>query len=317
MTNSYLGPISAAIHINDDEHKENELNLLYQALKENPDMKKYVDIHLIMDKYDRQFNMWRNTAKLYTRTDYLMMLDIDFYLCTDFRTHILQNPNLMSLLRQGQTALVVPAFEYLDQSDGIDYSTFPETKQDLLLQIFDQPKLDMFHVTWERGHSATNYMKWYTAETAYKVTEYNFSYEPYVIFKKQGSPWCDERFIGYGANKAACLYEIYLSGIDYYVLPDDFLIHQSHHYPESTRKKEVKELKKKEFKNSTNKVINSVCLTEKSIPILEKNFVSVTHVNLLRMVNGILPALIIYVLNVKKFVDLLMSLPTLTNNFNL
>lgn len=50
---------------------------------------------------------------------------------------------------------------------------------------------------------------------------------------------CDERFIGYGANKAACLYELYLSGIDYWVLPDDFLIHQTHFYPESARKKEV------------------------------------------------------------------------------
>ncbi|KAG0280597.1 hypothetical protein BGZ96_001513, partial [Linnemannia gamsii] len=50
-----------------------------------------------------------------------------------------------------------------------------------------------------------------------------------------GTPWCDERFVGYGANKAACLYEIYISGIDYYVLPNDFLIHQSHAYPESKR----------------------------------------------------------------------------------
>lgn len=234
-----LGPISAAIHINDDENKEKELKLLQQAFFDNPEMKKYVDVHLILDKYDRQFNMWRNTAKLYARTEYLMMLDIDFYLCTDFRKQIRESPNLMAMLRQGRTALVVPAFEYLDQSDGIDHSAFPETKDDLMLQIFDDEKLDMFHVSWEKGHSATNYMRWYTADEPYKVDEYNYSYEPYVIFKKQGSPWCDERFIGYGANKAACLYEIYLSGIDYYVLPNDFLIHQSHHYPESTRKKEV------------------------------------------------------------------------------
>lgn len=46
--------------------------------------------------------------------------------------------------------------------------------------------------------------------------------------------------IGYGANKAACLYEIYLAGIDYWVLPDDFLIHQTHHYPEDTRAREVR-----------------------------------------------------------------------------
>lgn len=49
---------------------------------------------------------------------------------------------------------------------------------------------------------------------------------------------CDERFIGYGGNKAACLFELYLSGVSFYVLPDDFLIHQSHAYAEKARKHE-------------------------------------------------------------------------------
>ncbi|CAO3640122.1 unnamed protein product [Mucor fragilis] len=96
----------------------------------------------------------------------------------------------------------------------------------------------MFHRGWKRGHGSTNYGKWYKQTKPYKVTEYNYSYEPYVIFKKEGTPWCDERFVGYGANKAACLFEIFLAGIDYWVLPDDFLIHQTHHYPEDTRAKE-------------------------------------------------------------------------------
>lgn len=51
---------------------------------------------------------------------------------------------------------------------------------------------------------------------------------------------CDERFIGYGGNKAACLFELYLSGVSFYVLPDDFLIHQSHAYAEKARKHERK-----------------------------------------------------------------------------
>lgn len=50
---------------------------------------------------------------------------------------------------------------------------------------------------------------------------------------------CEERFTGYGANKAACLFEIYISGVDYYVLADHFLIHQSHKYEEQARKEEV------------------------------------------------------------------------------
>ena len=85
------------------------------------------------------------------------------------------------------------------------------------------------------------------------MTRYQSAYEPYVVTSKS-APWCvccgserfrsriflrcDERFTGYGGNKAACLYEMYLSGVDFYVLSDDFLVHQSHAYDEQARKLE-------------------------------------------------------------------------------
>ena len=50
---------------------------------------------------------------------------------------------------------------------------------------------------------------------------------------------CDERFVGYGGNKAACLFEMYLAGVSFYVLTDHFIIHQNHLYEESARKNEV------------------------------------------------------------------------------
>ncbi|KAL0078907.1 glycosyl-transferase for dystroglycan-domain-containing protein [Phycomyces blakesleeanus] len=243
LATHYKGPISAAVHVNDDDTKEETIEELRALYAVNPDLRDYVDIHLIVDKFDRQFNMWRNVAKFFARTDYIMMLDVDFHLCTDFRKSIRNNPAIMDKLRAGKTALVVPAFEYLVQDDGLDWRTFPTTKAQLLQEV-EEDKIDMFHKSWLRGHGSTNYTQWYQTPTdsalaqPYKVVDYNFSYEPYIIYKKEGSPWCDERFIGYGANKAACLYEIYLSGIDYYVLPADFLIHQTHEYPEETRRKE-------------------------------------------------------------------------------
>ena len=72
----------------------------------------------------------------------------------------------------------------------------------------------------------------------YEVTTYQSAYEPYVIMSKQAS-WCDERFTGYGGNKAACLFELYLSGVTFYVMSDHFLIHQSHKYEEEARREEV------------------------------------------------------------------------------
>ncbi|CAG8434210.1 1753_t:CDS:2 [Ambispora gerdemannii] len=243
LVTTYQGPISVTIHVTDDPETRDqllaELEDLYTA---NPFMKKYVDVHLVVDKFDRQFNMWRNVAKFFARTDYIMMLDVDFFLCTNFRTKILNDPTIMEKLRAGNTALVVPAFEYADLEEGKNPEIFPKTKESLIEEV-NSGRLNMFHPVWQKGHGPTNYQRFYEADEIFMVAEYQFSYEPYAIFPKN-SPWCDERFIGYGANKAACLFEIYISGVDYWVLPDDFLIHQTHEYPESARKQERKYNKK-------------------------------------------------------------------------
>lgn len=89
----------------------------------------YVDIHLVLDPFERQFNLWRNIARFYAHTDYVMMLDVDFALCTDFRSRILQSDAVLQRLREGLMALVVPAFEFARQKDGLNASTFPTNKQ--------------------------------------------------------------------------------------------------------------------------------------------------------------------------------------------
>jgi hypothetical protein len=238
LATHYQGPISVACHIHDNASEgANILADLHKLYWNNPSMQEYVDVHLIVDKLERQINMWRNVAKLFARTEYLLMLDIDFHICTNFRKTIHSNAKLMKKLRSGTTAFVIPAFEFVQQSDGLDPKTFPTTKANLL-HLVSKGQIEMFHSFWKSGHGPTNYSKWYLAKTMYTVTDYNVYYEPYVVFKKAGSPWCDERFIGYGANKIACIYEMYLNGIQFVVLPDEFLIHQSHLYPEEERKLE-------------------------------------------------------------------------------
>lgn len=91
-------------------------------------MSTWVDVHLIMDSFDRQFNMWRNVARLFARTDFVMMLDVDFAICTDFRSRILQSPEIVGKLEEGSAAFVVPAFEYVDGRDGKDDASFPTSK---------------------------------------------------------------------------------------------------------------------------------------------------------------------------------------------
>ncbi|GAA6035168.1 hypothetical protein JCM8097_006400 [Rhodosporidiobolus ruineniae] len=239
LVERYQGPVSATVHVSEGKSHGELLQSLEKLYTSSPLMKKYVDIHLVYDNFDRQFNMWRNVAKFFARTDYVMMLDVDFWLCTDFRSRMLESPEIMARLKTGMAAFVVPAFEFHKQSDGVDPMTFPSTKEELL-QIVKEDKIGMFHKSWAPGHGSTNYTRYYEAKPGevYRVQGYSHSYEPYVIFKKEGTPWCDERFIGYGGNKAACLFELYLSGVSYYVLPDDFLIHQSHAYAEKARKHE-------------------------------------------------------------------------------
>ncbi|GAA5877078.1 hypothetical protein JCM16303_006160 [Sporobolomyces ruberrimus] len=239
LVERYQGPVSATVHVSDTSSHSELLRSLDKMYTSSPMMKKYVDIHLVYDSFDRQFNMWRNVAKFFARTDYVMMLDVDFWLCTDFRQRMLESPEIMDKLKGGLAAFVVPAFEFSKQSDGVDPFTFPSTKPELL-QLVQDDKIGMFHKSWAPGHGSTNYTRYYEAQPGevYRASGYTHSYEPYVIFKKEGTPWCDERFIGYGGNKAACLFELYLSGVSFYVLPDDFLIHQSHAYAEKARKHE-------------------------------------------------------------------------------
>ncbi|KAF8345982.1 glycosyl-transferase for dystroglycan-domain-containing protein [Amanita rubescens] len=235
LVEQYQGPISVAIHVKDNDHYVRELlDAIREIYASSEKISRFVD-------FDRQFNTWRNIARLFARTDYVMMLDIDFYLCTDFRSAIRNNLEIMSKLQEGQSAFVIPAFEYADYADGTDYAKFPRDKQ-TLVSLARADRIRMFHDVWAPGHNSTDYQKYYTAPPGivYKVTRYQPAYEPYIIFKKEGPPWCDERFVGYGGNKAACLFEMYLSGTSFYVLADHFIVHQNHLYQETVRKNERK-----------------------------------------------------------------------------
>lgn len=126
----------------------------------SPDFSTFVDVHLVLSPFQmsegsRQFNAWRNLARLYARTDFVMMLDVDFVPCTDFRSFVKHNlrehflglgvdetRRLMERFIQGSVAFVVPAFEYARQEDGINPDTFPRDKTvSYLVFVADRPYL--------------------------------------------------------------------------------------------------------------------------------------------------------------------------------
>lgn len=153
-----LGPISVTIHAS-------LLSLeiladLHTMYTSSPDFSTYVDVHLVLSPFEmsegsRQFNAWRNLARLYARTDFVMMLDVDFVPCTDFRSFVKHNlgqhllglgedktRKLMERFVEGSVALVVPAFEYARQGDGMNPDAFPRDKTvSYLMFVADHPYL--------------------------------------------------------------------------------------------------------------------------------------------------------------------------------
>lgn len=125
-----IGPISVTVHIKDiAEHVSEVLESLREVYTSSELMMTFVDVHLVVDAFDRQFNTWRNIARLFARTDFVMMLDIDFFPCTDFRSVIKRSSTILDKLHDGRAALVIPAFEYVDFHEGSNYAAFPTTKR--------------------------------------------------------------------------------------------------------------------------------------------------------------------------------------------
>ncbi|KAI3635763.1 hypothetical protein MIR68_006401 [Amoeboaphelidium protococcarum] len=241
LVRKYHGPVSVTLHLPDDENVKYALDQVAEMTKQSAEFAKYVDLHLVIDKFDRQFNYWRNIARMFARSDLIMTMDVDFFICTELESNFaLKIPqDLKTKVMDASAVLVVPAFEFSNSAVELEVDQYPSTKQ-AAIPFIQKHHLVMFHDSWKRGHGPTDYARWVQSDQPYQVTQYNYNYEPYVLMKKEGLPWCDERFTGYGANKAACLYEIFLSGAEFWVMPDDFLIHQRHPYPESDRRVERK-----------------------------------------------------------------------------
>ena len=72
------------------------------------------------------------------------------------------------------------------------------------------------------GHAPTDYERWLQTEAPYDVT-YAERYEPYVIGARAWLPRYDERFHGYGLNKAAQLHAAAVRGARFRVLPGAYL----------------------------------------------------------------------------------------------
>jgi Glycosyl-transferase for dystroglycan len=125
------GPISVTIHVRNTTAQDLQdlLHSLHALYTSSESMATFVDVHLVIDSFDRQFNTWRNIARFFARTEFVLMLDIDFAICTDFRSSIRKSQHIKEQLREGYSAFVVPAFEYVKFNEGVDLANFPKDKR--------------------------------------------------------------------------------------------------------------------------------------------------------------------------------------------
>ncbi|KAG0223069.1 hypothetical protein BGW42_006110 [Actinomortierella wolfii] len=245
LADHFSGPISAVLHLDQPIDLPGTTNPTISRLKTllagNAKLRRQVDIHLITTPQShrqyvalQQTNLHRNLARFFARTDFVMLLDADGSLpATDVARQFNSLSPWMEKLRAGNV-FVVPGFNVSMVADIVEgsatgtgnlvpalkVSQIPKDKAQLMADVVDG-KVVLSEKTWKKSIRNVDYKKWATQTRLGAIQNYDPYFAPTVILRRDKMLWCPERF---GNNQAACLFELYLSGADFWVLPDDFTI---------------------------------------------------------------------------------------------
>merc|ERR1719322_1029686 len=189
-------------------------------------------------------NYLRNIALENVETGFVFLSDIDFLPGVDTYNSIKRSihsfydidvankiilPKLIdaSTSRQARSkkyaALVVAAFE----TQRYRLEKFPRTKAETLNLLDVGTLLTFRYHVWTKGHKATDYARWRTATTPYRIS-WEPDFEPYLVLPTKFAPKFDTRFAGFGWNKVSYTMELEAMGFDFVVLPNVFAIHMPH-----------------------------------------------------------------------------------------
>jgi len=216
-------------------------------------------------------NALRNRALLLSRSDIVLLLDVDFvvdlsltYVLEDEKKHIELTDMLSSAV-----AVVLPAFEAWDQGDrgkNIALTAVKEGKQYIAKKFMYNIVMGFHMAHYPQGHEPTLFWKWINTTEAYKV-EHEIGFEPYILMAKKYVPYYDERFRGYYFNKVEQLLHVSSQlGLPFYVHPTSFVVHVPH------AKAKTKWRTKRTGQKERNHVMFLDCLED----IKYKRFVPVT-----------------------------------------
>jgi hypothetical protein len=264
-----VGPISVVIHVDhsfDGPGTSNPLSDLHTMRANHPKIRAWVDIHLVSSPQthrrpdsttvQEQSNLHRNLARFFARTDFVLLLEADGSMpMTDVAKSFREHLPWMEKLRSGNV-FVVPGFnvsmaapaavteEETTIADNVSQglipalkpSQLPRTKDALLSQVHES-QIVLSEKTWKRTIRNVDFNTWATQQSRLSsIQNYDPFFSPSVILRRDKMLWCPERF---GNNQAACLFELYLSGADFWVLPNDFTINSGERKEATITEREV------------------------------------------------------------------------------
>ncbi|KAK3848296.1 MAG: hypothetical protein J3R72DRAFT_430372 [Linnemannia gamsii] len=246
LVERYPGPISAVLHIEQPSNiagETNPIKLLHTMRASNPKVREQVDIHLVTTPathrqapVHQQANLHRNLARFFARSDYVLLLDSDGSLpMTNVAKSFEQHPQWVEKLRAGNV-FVLPGFNvsttttttYQDETTAADTGLVPALSvanlpadKESLLGYIRKGQVSLSEKTWKKTIRNVDFNAWASQTRLSAIQNYDPYFSPSVVMRRDKMLWCPERF---GDNHAACMFELYLSGADFWMLPSDFTV---------------------------------------------------------------------------------------------
>ena len=251
---TFTGPMAASVYLplvqesGDDGLIEANQNFLKNEMVKIDKMHReadgkengcQLDIIFVWEAFDSEsasllypVNSLRNYARILVKTKLISAIDVDMMISTSLSEYLLKPEAVEDLLSQTlrRTAVVLPAFEPSRQ--GSYGRTMADkaaigSKADLAALFKSKQILQFKLKVFVRGHTPTNYSKWFASNQLYTV-RYQRMYEPWFIGHTSQLPFHDPQFRGYGLNKIAHIASLNYYNYSFAVSPNAWLIHRPH-----------------------------------------------------------------------------------------
>ncbi|KAG2430370.1 hypothetical protein HYH02_013732 [Chlamydomonas schloesseri] len=216
-----------------------EVERLHARVEEDASMCQ-LDIMLFYEVYDSDqskllypVNYLRNYARMQVRTRLLAMIDVDMYMSASLSAEM-EAPGSIAryeVLCAERRATVLPAFEPTKPGalGRIMATNISRVTKAQLGAMHGRNKAAMqFKLrVFPRGHTPTDYPRWFAASQPYQVTYKRF-YEPWFITCEEIMPWYDVDFRGYGMNKIILIAALNYYNYSFWIHPAAWLVHNPH-----------------------------------------------------------------------------------------